>query len=162
MMAAGQLQPGIDLKGVRRKLVSFTGIGCVPCLCPFLSQPQYSLSALVALPVLLHEDVYQVHLVFLEMTLTAPLWWPQSCSTMWPCSSITCGKRKCCLRGKSSCWLLFLARHFGQLVLSLYQVSSVLYAVHCRMEHRFQGLRKPPHCLGGLASLNPSSQFLYM
>ena len=49
LMAAGLLQPKIDLKGVRRKLVSFTCTGRAPHLCPFLSQPQCSLSALVAL-----------------------------------------------------------------------------------------------------------------
>ena len=91
MMAATQLQPEIDLKGVRRKLVSFTGIGRVSSLCTFLSQPQCLLSVLVALLVLLSGDVYQVYLVFLGMTLIAPLCWPQSCSTVWPCSSITCG-----------------------------------------------------------------------
>ena len=123
-MAAAQLQPEIDLKGIRRKLISFTGIGCVPCLCPFLSQPQCSLSVLVALLVLLSEDMYQLYLVLLGMTLTAPLCWPQSCSTMWPCSSITCGRRKCCLRGESSCCLLLLARHFGQLALSLSDIKG--------------------------------------
>ena len=160
MIAAARLQPEIDLKGIRRKLIPFTGIERVPCLCPFLSQPQCSLSVFVALLVLMSEDMYQVYLVFLGMTMTAPLCWPQNCSTMWPCSSITCERRKCYLRGESSYCILLLARHFGQLVLSLLDIKC--YAAHHRMELQFQALRKPPHCFRHLASLNSSAHFLYI
>ena len=59
----------IYLKEVSRKCVSFSSTGCVPPLCPTLSQPQCSLLVLVAVDVLFSEDVYQVRLVFLGMTL---------------------------------------------------------------------------------------------
>ena len=68
------VSPWIDLKGVRKKLVSFTSTGRVPRLCLFISQTQCSLSALAALLVLLSKDMYQVTVVFLGITLTAPLW----------------------------------------------------------------------------------------
>ena len=50
MMAASQLHPGIDLKAVRRKSVSYTLTGHVPHLCPFLSQPFVRISTITRKP----------------------------------------------------------------------------------------------------------------
>ena len=80
MRAAGRLHPDIDLKGVRRNLDPLLAQPMYPLFCPFLSQPQCSLSALVALLVILSEDVYQVRLVFLWMTLSPGGLHPAPCS----------------------------------------------------------------------------------
>ena len=83
MRATGRLHPQIELKGVRKKIRDPSlEQDMYPSFCPFLSQPRCSLSALVALLVLLSEDVYQVRLVFLVMTLSPGRLRPAPCSLM--------------------------------------------------------------------------------
>ena len=83
LLEAEQVQSEI----LRRTLVVFHVTRHVHCLHKFLSYPHRSLSALVALLVLLSENM------ILGMIVHAPLW-QQSCSTMLPHSFITWYKEK--------------------------------------------------------------------